>query len=531
MPFLFKLSCIMLRKKGIHFYLVITLFAVYLINGVIAIPKNSMTYDEMDHWSYAKRILMRKTDKVYPYDDAGVSPFHGVNAIPRAVQQIIDPGLRKTDGGSSDVNQGRYVALLICMLIGYFIYRWSKELYGEKAGLLSLFMFVFCPNLNGHAILFTGDAYTALFLLTTLYYFWKFVKESGRKNFLLLSFSFAIALVIKYSLIHLFVILGLLSLIILVYRKTFISNWKKNLWRLLVFSLIQLIVINVAFQFNGSGQRLKDYHFRSALFQSIHSSAIFNQIPLPLPVPYIEGFDATYHMVELGAGHPLVSGQNYLLGEKRVHRGFWNYYFVVLFFKTPIPYLLLLSLAASLFIRERKLIIASAGFIIGFAALYYLLLFSFINEVQIGIRHLLLLYPLLYVLAGIVVNLDWRSRTKNIAVGLFTIYSIATFYFYFPNLISYTNELLPVKKNVYKVMADSNIDFGQGWFALEKYLKAYPDVRLMGSKPEEGKFVIGVNDYLDLNGKHDFYWVYNLKPVAHINHCFLLFNVTAADIK
>jgi len=290
-----------------------------------------------------------------------------------------------------------------------------------------------------------------------------------------------------------------------------------------------LIFINTAFQFNGSGQRLKDYHFRSALFQSIQSSGVADQIPLPLPVPYIEGFDATYHMMELGAGHPLVSGQNYLLGEKRVHRGFWNYYFVVLFFKTPIPYLLLL--AAWLFIKERKLMITSAGFIIGFAALYYILLFSFINEVQIGIRHLLLLYPLLYVLAGKVTQLCLRSGTKNIAFGLFAIYSIATFYFYFPNLISYTNELIPVKKDAYKVMADSNIDFGQGWYALEKYLKAHSDVRLMGSKPEEGKFVIGVNDYLDLNGKHDFYWVYNLKPVAHINHCFLLFNVTAADIK
>jgi len=308
-PFLFQLSCIMLRKRGMHFYLVIILFAVYLINGLIAIPKNSMTYDEMDHWSYAKRILMRKTDKIYPYDDAGVSPFHGINAIPRAVQQIINPDLRKTDGGFSDVMQGRYVALLICSLIGYFIYKWSGKLYGENAGLLSLFMFVFCPNLNGHAILFTGDAYTALFLLTTLYYFWKFVKESGRKNFLLYSFSFAIALIIKYSLIHLFVIMGLLSLIILIYRKTLISNWKRNLVRFLVFSLIQLIVINAAFQFNGSGQRLRDYHFRSALFQSIQSSAVLNQLPLPLPVPYIEGFDATYHMMELGAGHPLVSGK------------------------------------------------------------------------------------------------------------------------------------------------------------------------------------------------------------------------------
>ena len=154
-PFLFLLSCIMRRKKGIHFYILICLFAVYFINGLIVIPNNSITYDEMDHWSYAKRILMRKTDKIYPYDDAGVSPFHSVNAIPRAVQQILNPELRKTDGGFSDLMQGRYVSLLVCGLIGFYIYRWSKELYGEKAGLLSLFMFVFCPNLNANATIFT----------------------------------------------------------------------------------------------------------------------------------------------------------------------------------------------------------------------------------------------------------------------------------------------------------------------------------------------------------------------------------------
>ena len=87
MPFLFKLYCIMLHKRGMHAYLVFGLFAVYLINGIIAIPRNSVTYDEMDHWSYGKRILMLKPSKIYPYDDAGISPFYGINAIPRAVQQ------------------------------------------------------------------------------------------------------------------------------------------------------------------------------------------------------------------------------------------------------------------------------------------------------------------------------------------------------------------------------------------------------------------------------------------------------------
>ena len=514
----------MLRKRGIHFYLVLGLFAVYLINGIIAIPKNSITYDEMDHWSYAKRILMRKTDKIYPYDDAGISPFYGINAIPRAVQQMINPELRKTDGGFSDLMQGRYVSLLICGLIGFFIYRWSKKLYGENAGLLSLFMFVFCPNLNGHAMLFTSDGYTALFLLTTLYFFWKFIKESGRKNFLLFSFSFAIAQIIKYSLIHLFVIIGLLSLIILIYRRTLISNWKKNLLRLLTFLLIQIIVINAAFQFNGSGQSLKEYHFHSAFFQSIQSTPVVSQLPLPLPVPYVEGFDITYSMMELGAGHPLVSGKNYMFGEVRVHKGFWYYYFVVMFFKTPIPFLSLLLLAGWLFIKKRKLIITSAGFIMGFAALYYLLLFSFINEVQIGIRHLLLLYPLLYILGGKVVAVDWKPRIKNIAVGLFAIYSIATFYFYFPNLISYTNELISGKKNAYKILADTNLDYGQGHIAAQTFLNKNPDVKVADTIPAKGKFILGVNDFLDLNGTGKYLWLKDFKPVGHVNHCYLLFD-------
>src|SRR5258705_5866943 len=101
----------MLRKRGIHFYLMIALFAVYFINGLIAIPRNSVTYDEMDHWSYGKRILMRETDKIYPFDDASAMPISGINAIPTTVQQLNNHGLLKTAGGFSDIMNGLYVTL------------------------------------------------------------------------------------------------------------------------------------------------------------------------------------------------------------------------------------------------------------------------------------------------------------------------------------------------------------------------------------------------------------------------------------
>ena len=524
-PFLFGLSCSMLRKKGIHFFLVICLFAVYLINGLVAIPKNSVTYDEMDHWSYGKRILMRKTDKVFQYDDASAMPVSGINAIPRAFQQLKNPGLLKTDGGFSDIMNGRYVTLIVCLLTGFFIYRWSKELFGERGAVLSLFLFVFCPNLNGHGILLTTDAYTALFTVSSFYFYWKFIKQSGWKYFLLFSISLGLAQIVKYSMIHLYLILAIISVLVLIKRGTIFSGFKRNFTRLIVLIFILVFIINLGFLFNKPGKSLDKFHFASHSFKALQSSFI-GSIPLPVPQPYIQGLDWTTYMNELGAGDPNVSDANYLLGEKRTGKGFWYYYLIVFVFKTPlVALLLLLGAIIFLFIRKKKEgHPATMLFLLG-SILYFLLILGFQNNVQIGIRHALMVYPLLYVLCGSIINTNFYQKRMRFLQGITIAYSLITYYYFFPNLISYSNELIPVKKNAYKIMADSNIDFGQGWITLRKYLDEHPDTHIIPAEPKAGKFVIGINDYLDLKGDHRYSWIYDVKPDGQIDHCFLLFNV------
>ena len=156
---------------------------------------------------------------------------------------------------------------------------------------------------------------------------------------------------------------------------------------------------------------------------------------------------------------------------------------------------------------------------------YFLIALGVQNNVQIGIRHALMIYPLLYVLCGFIIGTSLPVQTLKWLTTIIIIYSLLTYYkSFYPNLISYSNELIFTKKNAYKVMADSNIDFGQGWYALEKYLKEHPDVRIIGDQPEDGTFVIGVNDYLDLKNNNRYYWIRKLRPSTHINHCFLLFH-------
>ena len=516
-------------NRSIRRILVFVLFSIYLVNGLISIPLNSVTYDEMDHWSYGKRILMRKTDKIYPYDDASAMPITGLNAIPRAVQQLANPGLLKTDGGFSDIMNGRYVTLIICLLTGFYVYTWSKQLFGENGGLLSLFLFVFCPNLNGHGVLLTTDAYTGLITVVTAYYYWKFIKQKTHLNFLKFSISIALAQIVKYSMLHLFIIFGIISLFVLIKRRTIFKNIGRNIIRLFVLGFITLLVINIAFLFNHPLTNLADFESHSKLFDTYHHSFL-GSLSLPLPLPYVQGLDMTAYMNDLGAGNPNVSDANYLLGEKRVGTGFWYYYLVVFVFKTPLIVLFMfLSSIVFLFIRKKKEGHPSSMIFLIVLIVYFLLLLGTQNNVQIGIRHALMVYPLLYVLAGFFVTTYLFNKRERFFKWIIPLYSIIGFYYFFPNLISYSNELIPVKRNAYKIMADSNLDFGQGLYSLEKYLKKHPDVAIIDTTDSQTKFVIRVNDYLDLKMDEKYKKVYDLKPINQVNHCFLLFDISDPD--
>ena len=529
-PVFVSLYCNMLRKRGLYFYLVIGLVAVYIINGLIAIPKNSVTYDEMDHWSYGKRILKLQPEKIYPYDDASAMPVSGLNALPRAIEQVANPKLLKTDGGFSDIMHGRYITLIICLLTGFFIYKWSKDLFGKHAALFSLFLFVFCPNLNGHGILFTTDAYTALFTISTAYFYWKFNKQSGWKYFLLFSLSLALAQLVKYTMLHLFILLAVISVLQLIKRKTIFSNWKINVKRLGILTVIFLFVINTGYFFKNTGISLSAIETRSKTFTNLKSSVI-GKISIPLPGPYIEGLDLTMHMNELGAGNPNVSGVNYLLGEKRSGTGFWYYYMVTFFFKTPVSVLfLLLCVILFLFVRKKKEGHPGSILLLLSIVFYFLILLGLQANSQVGLRHVILIYPLLYVLAGTVWNISFFKNKLKYIIPALVLYSVTTFYFYFPNLISYSNEFITDKKNAYKVFADSNLDFGQGWFKLEQYLKNHQEVKMADTVPATGKFALSVNDYLDLNETRKYSWLKRIKPDAHIDHCFLLFTVYSEDL-
>src|SRR4029079_17177204 len=110
--------------KKYHKWFVAVLLVVYVINGLLYIPRPSITFDEGDHYNYAVRFVKGHPEKVRPFDDASAMPISALNTLPRVMKQFLQPGFHRNDDGSSDIINGRYVTLLVSTLIGLYVFLW-----------------------------------------------------------------------------------------------------------------------------------------------------------------------------------------------------------------------------------------------------------------------------------------------------------------------------------------------------------------------------------------------------------------------
>ena len=81
---------------------------------------------------------------------------------------------------------GRISVMLLSVLLGFFVFRFAKELYGVKAGLFALFLYSFSPNILAHSRIATVDLGSSCLMFIAVYYFWRFLKNISIKEVLLI---------------------------------------------------------------------------------------------------------------------------------------------------------------------------------------------------------------------------------------------------------------------------------------------------------------------------------------------------------
>ena len=160
----------------------------------------------------------------------------------------------------------------------------------------------------------------------------------------------------------------------------------------------------------------------------------------------------------------------YLLGEISPD-GFWSYFPVAFMVKTPLPTLMLLGVSLWMVVRGRMS--RTSGLFLFIPAAVYFLSAVWARK-NLGLRYLLPIYPFLFVALGGAAAELWRSgsRVKRGGVIMLLVWYVGSCAWTYPHYLAFFNEIVGGPKNGYKVLLDSNLDWGQDLKGLKIWMDA-----------------------------------------------------------
>src|SRR5574341_60332 len=461
-------------SRGVQNLIALGLAAFFVLFGALSVQKVFITADEAYHLRYGTNILSLSARR---FDDSKM-PISALNALPGKLAAHLPAGGWRDFFGS--LFAARLVTILFSACVAYLVFHWSRALYGFYAGLASLLLYVFDPNLIAHSQLVTTDVYAAGFVLIASFWMWKFAGERNLYNGLMCACALGLSQLAKYSTI---VLLPLFMLALVLhdlptqiagFRSKGASVIGKSLGRLAFYVAIALasimLFVNLGFLFYKSFFPLKDYQFSSDVFQALQKVSALRNVRVPFPYPYLQGLD-------LVSSRERTGWRVYLLGQLRAGDRFPGYYFVASALKVPIATQVVLVAAWAMFLlvqQRRGTFLKNEVFLL-LPVLFYTIYFNFFYKSQLGIRFYLIVFPLLYVFAGGLFS-RWQefSRRRKFAAFALLGYLIVSVLSYYPFYLAYFNEIVWDRKYAYKYLVDSNLDWAQGGYYLKDYFSAHP---------------------------------------------------------
>jgi hypothetical protein len=242
-----------------------------------------------------------------------------------------------------------------------------------------------------------------------------------------------------------------------------------------------------------------------------------------------------------GTGHPA-----FLLGTPSNH-GWWYYFPVALAVKTPLPLLALAAVGAVEAVRSvregRDWTVA-----VPLVSALAMLAVSMMVRVDIGVRLVLPMYPLLAIVAAQGALWLWQRRgtsANRTAAAVLVLSSIVVAVRTYPDFLSYFNLLAGAHPE--HILVDSNLDWGQDLYRLRDTLQknditdsvyvAYfgtadvsaagvPHARLLGLHERRPGWIAASETYLAgewVGGAYQ--WLRDFKPVARIGPSMLLWHI------
>ncbi len=463
----------------------------------------------------------------------------------------------------------RLALLPLAFLLALGLFLWTRDILGPIPALFSVFLYILVPDIVIHASLVGTDFTGTVFYFLTFYFLYRSWVTASIRELTAAAVSAGLALLSKFSMLQiipLFLVISAAS----AFKNP--SRWKQIVFPIPVLILtavftvtdktsLKIFILPVLFM---AGYRLfpKLALFRherlnkgAALFLFLISVAFLvvalGYFEAPAWFEKFRPFKRFFRGWAIFRDHSIkLQHPGYLFGNYDAH-GWRYYYLIAMLVKIPLSVWIFSLTGFFAGWRNRFFTHAQWAFLVIPPAIF-LLIASFINHVNIGVRHVLPVYPFMLIFAAAGFSFLWNLKHKwcgrgiALLLSLWLIFSAGSA---FPNYIPYFNELARIWGGGDKILSDSNISWGQDIKRLRDYIlkNNIPEVKtlLFFNFAEEldyyklpwkqgqddfqrrvtGVYVVDVFIYQKIIGQAGFKWLRGRKPDARAGGSLLIYRI------
>ncbi|MBC7369364.1 MAG: glycosyltransferase family 39 protein [Undibacterium sp.] len=467
--------------------ILLLLFAAFCYR---AADDTSVTFDEPIHilagYSYGARdgpetltanLRAAQLWLAVPLRSLGLHYPEALQAIPGVV---VDVEMKVTRDFIHDprhdpaqiLRASRAAITVLGTVLGLVLFVWSRRLFGDAAGLLTLGLYCFEPTVIAHSSLATTDIAATLAFTLAVAAWWRLLHRVSLGNIMLCGLATGVLAATKISAGLLAPTVAAMLLARLVWRRDLPGEWGLLSSAAAGALVLAYGVIWGLYGFHyASGWRLTDSAWTELLVpQATPVQRVLNCLRIHELLPEAYLYDFNTFINNLGGRRA------YLLGAYSVE-GWWYYFPVAWLTKTSLPTLVALALGVA---TVGVALLRRGRDSLDFYPLVPLLAFGVIytasalaSPMNIGIRHLLPVYPMLFILAGLGVKL-WPGsapRARGLLVAGLIAWSAGVAWNASPYFLAYFNPAAGGTGNGHRILVESNFDWGQDLPEVARWLE------------------------------------------------------------
>jgi hypothetical protein len=419
--------------------------------------------------------------------------FKGLRSF--SLPDFLDEGnaiLYSAGDYKSNLASARSGNLPFLALACFFVFLWARRWFSRAAAIWAVLLFVSLPPILGHAGLATLDMACAATVTIALYAFIRCLENPAWQRLILLGAVLALAFLCKFSSLA---FLGSCFLCAFVYaalgeRGASLREvqWRRLFVRVLIVAGVVFVLLWAGYRFSctrmiwahsGPHLRIDRVFAKTPLLRNLAYKA--TEIPIPL-TQFVRGIYKVRSHNASGHG-------SYLLGEYR-ETGWWYFFPVVVGVKTPIGFLILAGCGIFAILRSFRSSLWQQHLTVIFPVAIMLVCMS--SRINIGVRHILAIYPLLAVIGGYAVTEFFvlakrTSRAIVVLPVLLVAWVVADSWMVRPDYLAYFNQFAGAHPE--RILSDSDLDWGQDLYRLSRRLRElrvdHVSIKYFGTAPLE----------------------------------------------